>query len=113
VAWELVPFSFVVDWAFPVGTFLSSLDALLGYEDAYYSSSLLVRAEWRDVGRTQQTGNQLIANNFVGTKKMVYLKREVSSSVPIPHPPRLRDPRSLTRMANGLALLAQVFGRGR
>lgn len=113
VAWELVPFSFVVDWAYPVGNFLSSLDAMLGYGSAYYSSSLLVKVDWVTNGDTILDGNDLTKNVFTGTKKMVYLKREVSSSIPVPHPPRLKDPRSLAHMANGLALLSQVFGRRR
>lgn len=29
VAWELVPYSFVIDWILPVGDYLSSLDSLL------------------------------------------------------------------------------------
>lgn len=32
VAWELVPFSFVVDWFLPVGNFLNSFTDLVGYE---------------------------------------------------------------------------------
>lgn len=37
VAWELVPYSFVVDWFFPISTYLNQLDALAGREvtDAY------------------------------------------------------------------------------
>jgi len=30
LAWELIPYSFVVDWFIPVGDYLSSLDAFLG-----------------------------------------------------------------------------------
>lgn len=32
VAWELVPFSFVVDWFLPVGNFLNSFTDLVGYD---------------------------------------------------------------------------------
>lgn len=32
VAWELVPFSFVVDWFVPIGAFLSSLTAAIPYD---------------------------------------------------------------------------------
>lgn len=31
VAWDLVPFSFVVDWLLPVGQYLNNLDATLGF----------------------------------------------------------------------------------
>jgi hypothetical protein len=32
VAWELLPFSFVLDWFIPIGSYLSQLDASLGME---------------------------------------------------------------------------------
>ena len=35
VAWELVPFSFLVDWFLPVGDFLNSFTDLLGYSIHY------------------------------------------------------------------------------
>lgn len=40
VAWELVPFSFVVDWFIPVGKFLDSFSDLLGYRVDYAFSTL-------------------------------------------------------------------------
>lgn len=42
VAWELVPFSFVVDWFIPVGTFLNSMTDFLGLQldDASYFTIL-------------------------------------------------------------------------
>jgi hypothetical protein len=115
VAWELVPFSFVVDWMLPIGSFLNSLDAGLGYSSISYSSSLLIKAKWEDKGRNTAHPSKptwTIKNDFRGTKELTYLKREVSNSLPMPSLPSLKDPRSLGHMANGLALLSQVFGRG-
>jgi hypothetical protein len=43
VAWELVPYSFVLDWVSPVGDFLSSLSALSGVEEV--RSCLSVKTE--------------------------------------------------------------------
>jgi hypothetical protein len=39
VAWELVPYSFIVDWFIPIGEFLSAMTATLGLEivDGWYS----------------------------------------------------------------------------
>lgn len=113
IGWELVPFSFVVDWFLPIGDFISSLDATLGYATTSYSSSLLVRANWYDEGRSGTITGATITNKFKGTKRMVRLDRQVSSSVPLPTLPGFKDPRSLGHMANGLALLTQVFGRSR
>jgi hypothetical protein len=111
VAWELVPFSFVVDWFLPVGNYVESLDAMLGYTSGYYTSSLLVRANWTDNGRSGTVGIHKIFNNYSGYKKLIHLSRTAQAGVPLSKLPRFKDPRSLGHMANGLALLAQVFGR--
>jgi hypothetical protein len=111
VAWELVPFSFVVDWFLPVGNYVEQLDAMLGYTQGYYTSSLLVRADWLDIGRSGKVGSTLIRNTFEGSKKLIHLNRTAQAGVPLAKLPRFKDPRSLGHMANGLALLAQVFGR--
>lgn len=112
VAWELVPFSFVVDWFLPIGGWVESLDAMLGYEQGYYSSSLYIRAEWKEEGLTRRwPSGAKVANLFEGTKLLVEVDRDVSNGIPLPRLPRFKDPRSLGHMANGLALLSQVFGR--
>lgn len=112
VVWEKVPFSFVVDWALPIGNYLDSLDALLGYSTAFTSTSTLVKAEWVDIGLsdTFSTGGWT-RNDFSGTKRIVSLSRVAQSGVPMPAFPRIKDPFSLGHMANGLALLSQAFGR--
>jgi len=111
VGWELVPFSFVVDWFIPIGNYVESLDAMLGYTEGYYTSSLFVRAEWTDKGRSGTVGSHKVINDFYGYKKLIHLSRTAQAGVPLSKLPRFKDPRSLGHMANGLALLAQVFGR--
>lgn len=114
VAWELVPYSFVVDWAWPVGTWLESLDALLGYSKSQHSVSLLTRAEWRGRGIRVTSGNpggHYYDNQYEEYKKFVRLTRSASNGVPMPTFPRIKNPASLGHMANGLSLLASAFGR--
>lgn len=49
VAWELVPFSFVVDWFLPVGDYLDSLTATVGMSVKDISrSQKIVRSHYRD-----------------------------------------------------------------
>lgn len=107
VAWELVPFSFMADWFLPIGSFLESLDAMLGYGNAWYSESHLSRGNWKVLPKNGTNGNfDITWNCSAGTKEIVRLRRSVSNSVPLPTMPRLRDGRSLTRMANALSILA-------
>lgn len=110
IGWELVPFSFVVDWFLPIGSWLEGLDAMLGYESAYYSDSFWSECNWVDsASETKVSGSNIQEAYYNGNKRYVYLNRAASNSVPFARPPGLKDPRSLGHMANGLALLTQVF----
>lgn len=111
IAWELVPFSFVVDWAFPVGSWLESLDAYLGYSSATTSTSQLVRAEWFEEGGDYENSSWHTFGQWTGGKRVVRLVRSVANGVPLPHFPRIKDPFSFQHMANGLSLLATAFGK--
>lgn len=113
VAWELVPYSFVVDWAFPIGNWLDSCDALLGYGPAWTSVSYYNKTLWEDTGKshTWPSGKAFIKGNWLGTKERLKVTRSASSGVPLAAFPRIKDPRSLGHMANGLSLLAQAFAR--
>jgi hypothetical protein len=112
IAWEVVPYSFVVDWVLPVGTWLESLDALLGYQSAWTSITTYNLATWREWGRSKDYPNgTFVHNDFNGDRKLLEVVRGASLGVPIPAFPRFKDPWSLGHMANGLSLLAQSFGR--
>lgn len=112
VAWELVPYSFVVDWALPVGNWLDSLDAMLGYGPAWTSVTTFNESTWVGNGVSKIIDkNRYVKNEFVETRRRVKINRTASSGVPLPAFPEFKDPRSLGHMANGLSLLAQVFGR--
>lgn len=114
IAWELVPFSFVVDWALPVGSWLESLDATLGFSVQSYSESLRYKALWNTAYSKHDTrGTGFVKASFAGEKRVFYLSRRVDSDLPQVRYPSLKDPASLGHMANGLALLTQVFGRSK
>lgn len=120
IGWELVPFSFVVDWFLPIGSYLDSLDAMLGYGETWYCESkfstcttVYTPESGSFVGTLNRTAS-FSANASSMACKSVRLDRRVLQGVPLPTMPRLRDGRTLGRMANALSLLAQVFGgRGR
>jgi hypothetical protein len=110
VAWELVPFSFIVDWAWPIGDYLESLDSWIGWSnDSWTTKSWLTRAEMVVTGRSKSSPGSWISGNFTGTKNEVKLHRTVSQGRGLPHLPSLKNPASLTHMANGLSLLATAF----
>jgi len=114
ILWEKTPFSFVVDWAFPVGEWLESLDALLGFQSAYTSTSTFSVKEWKTSGSSWHgTDGSYVSSQLAGSRRIVNLVRSAQAGVPLSRFPRIKDPRSFGHMANGLALLAQAFGRKR
>lgn len=113
IAWELVPFSFVVDWAIPVGDYLSSLDAMLGWSgDQTWHSITYYQKSVHKTSFVNGSGLYNARGHFgnCGYEKL-RLQRTVGTSVPLPGRPYLKDPRSLNHVANALSLLAQAFGR--
>lgn len=117
ILWERMPYSFVVDWFLPVGAWIESFDAMLGYESGYYSSSFYAKAQWVDDyhGKVEypawMSNAGVFEQKYLGRKMVLVVDRDVSDSVPLPTMPRLKNPASLGHMANGLALLTQAFGR--
>lgn len=110
LAWELLPYSFVVDWIWPVGDWLSSLDATVGLE--FLSGSRTQRREGYGLWYADpkpENGYQLHEVSYRASSKYLSLSRSVYLTSPIPFPPPPKNPFSFTRMANALALLAQAF----
>lgn len=93
--WELIPYSFVVDWMIPVGDWLASLDSLAGVE------SLVVNRGYRITKTNTVRGNQLVEQNII-------LSRKASSGSLAT--PRLayKPSTNLKAVLNGLALLRQL-----
>lgn len=112
-AWELVPWSFVVDWTLPVGDWLSSLSATLGlaFRAGSYTYVDKVNATFEaDVRYTANYGTNYIRNNLVmyGSAKMhrVRTQRWIYSGTPFPLP-WFKSPFSTKRAINALALTQQ------
>lgn len=117
IAWELVPFSFVIDWALPIGDYLNSLDALLGFESAWYCESQMetFRVQHSLSDNSYVEGDYLFEGRRSGSgyRKYTRLVRTVSASVPLPDFPGLKNPVSAGHVANAMALLVSVFQNAR
>lgn len=114
LAWELLPFSFVADWFIPVGKFLESIDAMLGYGPSWTSTTRIERFECRHKLHSSERRNYFGSFTKWTSEGRAYsqyirLDRDAAVGVPIPNP-YIKDPRSLGHMANALSLLSQVFG---
>jgi hypothetical protein len=108
VAWELTPYSFVVDWFLPVGNFLEALTARFGVEfiGGYYGNRVVckqTRREDPDWGYR----SECIANTRQTTANRFAYTREVMTGFPVPGL-YFKDPFSSTHLLNALALVRQL-----
>lgn len=105
IAWELVPFSFVVDWFLPIGKFLSSLTDFVGLNvtDSF-------NTWYGTVDRDVHHWNKVFSHeyDFVRKDRRADLKRLLS----LPSPPELSSRFTgfySVRGANAIALLCSVL----
>jgi hypothetical protein len=116
LAWELVPYSFVIDWFTPIGDWLSSLDAAQGFK--FYSGSITSREE--EVTTLDNVlclagtrdGLNYTNSRYQASRRRFHVQREVLTSSPLPGFPGYKNPLSLAHAANGLALLTQALRPG-
>lgn len=99
-AWELLPFSFVVDWALPIGTYLGNLTSTVGYQTTVGS----VTSGSRYISRGQDPDSPATAEqSFRATTRSI----TAFPDVPLP---AFQNPFSPTRALNALAILHQIVG---
>jgi len=99
VAWELVPFSFVVDWFIPVGNVLQSLTATAGLDFANGYTSTRHQTDFKVV---REGGGQLVITYFS-------FERFAHGSFQLPELYGARNPFSTAHGLNALALLRQMM----
>lgn len=103
IAWELVPFSFVVDWFLPIGTWLQALTATVGmtFIKGHVSMSSKTTRQMIPVSNDRYN----LGHYAKGTVEQ-YI-REPLNSFPVPLP-YLKNPLSQSHVASGLALLYKL-----
>jgi hypothetical protein len=94
VAWELLPYSFVIDWLIPIGNWLNSLDAAIGVESAY--GTLSTKTKITSVAST---------GSFY---RLTSHSRGMLPSLPGPVLPRYTPSINSIRVLNALGLLSQM-----
>lgn len=114
LAWEVLPFSFVVDWFIPIGSYLEALTSFQGLSFVDGCEVRFTRCRdsydchWSGVdggagsGWTQEAGS-------LDQMAIVY-DRLALAGFPSMTRPVFKNPLSLGHIANGLALMQQAFG---
>ncbi len=108
LAWELLPYSFVADWFVPVGAYLQTLDADVGYD--FLGGSKTVRKETRVFNVRQTREGSVLGSLWYweysqGERYSKTVVRTVYASAPSGAKPHFKNPLSLHHMANALSLL--------
>lgn len=108
IGWEVIPYSFVVDWMFSIGDYLSSLDALRAVETMRVSTVIKENYFHNTKLKYVNTYGVTYSNH---PKQYIFESHEriVGSSIPLPGRPTWRPSRSYKAVINGLALLWQSF----
>lgn len=112
VAWELVPFSFVLDWFLPIGDYLS-----LRAESSRLTGKWITSTKTYKHSQFQSAGNCVITDPTTARStyhRLITFTRSVSGTppkMPLPRIKPLTESFSVKRIFSGLALLTQVFGK--
>jgi hypothetical protein len=105
-AWELIPFSFVVDWAFPIGDWLGALDAMTGVNSTI--GTVTTKREYRHDYIGDPAPYIMEKDAFMTFKSH---SRDVIHDIPTPPFPKYEPSDSFRNVAQGLSLLT-VIHRG-
>lgn len=110
LAWETLPYSFVVDQVIAMGDYLSAWDATLGtaFESGAESSkAIMARGTYASNGN----GSWQYVGYGTSLHRVTVMRRVNMGGWPYPVFPELKNPVNLYNMLTGIALLKQVFGR--
>lgn len=113
IAWELTPWSFVVDWFYDIGGYLRDLETSIAFgsyfQDGFVSTladiSLEINATRIPVPGTKNSGTYC-----AGARDTIF-DRTLLGSLPAPPKPRFTPDLSSGRLLNAAALLSQFLRR--
>lgn len=112
LVWELIPYSFCVDWFFTAGSYFESLSALDGLSLVSGSTTttvhdeLWIESRFHDIPTYGWPG---YVRRSVGNTHLVKRTKNRQLSIPNRPLPRFKNPLSTSHMLSALALLQNVF----
>lgn len=115
-AWELVPWSFVVDWAVDIGGYIRNVENGFLYHTAFQSGyvtySAKCTAEASIYGRTSDGPGRTTVYRGASSGSFARKSRSPMSEAPFPVLPRIDLKMGTDRLLNAAALLAQALSGG-
>lgn len=116
IAWEMMPFSFIVDWVLPLGDYFNNFDATLGLtlRDGYETVKTITTQTIHSSERSK-LGQTWIAWDVSASKKRTTVNRAKMQGFPnaLLNFPNVKNPCSVEHLQNAFALLAQAGSKYR
>lgn len=111
IAWEVVPYSFVVDWFLPIGSYLSTWGIIPSLKGRFITTERI----GQKAGNWSYTPIGAAGHQRDGTTKVELwfnMNRTVSSSLSVPLPTFNSIPKALSpkRLLNAVSLIHQLLG---
>jgi hypothetical protein len=111
VAWELLPYSFVIDWFIPIGNYLEQINTIPKLSGKYVKS---VKRTWDGIYEQRNPTGTGAINAHRGAKcitRRIQITRTVSSSLSVPFPSFKSVDQALSpgHIWNAIALAHQRF----
>ena len=111
-AWELVPYSFVVDWFVPIGDFINQYASTDGLVFISGTESLSVNYTAQLESKVRLSGNSTWVDlNRLITEETFYYERKVLNRTPFASYPPFMGNASIRRFFSGLSLITTRIKR--
>lgn len=107
-AWELIPFSFVVDWGIPIGQWLEDLDMLTKVQCVKGTQSRKIRKVVYFKIRVKRQSGAWYTNASLGKTSYKSHERWLISSLPVPKLPKWSPSSTYHRVYRAVSLLISV-----
>jgi hypothetical protein len=112
IAWELIPFSFVADWFFDLGSMLRATETALLYNSRFKGGyvSELYRVELDGfVDFYQPPSGDCLLNKVGSYRDDIQFQRTILSSYPLPRKPSVKVALGTERLLSAASLLRQML----
>lgn len=112
IAWELMPFSFVVDWMYNIGGYLRNMETMILYSRKFNSGyrTILTAGELTiNSVRTSLPGFTYVGDSFAGEASILIIERIALGAYPAPRYPTFLARLGSSRLTSAAALLSQFL----
>jgi len=115
LAWELLPYSFVIDWFYPVANYLKALEVhseftISSVARTRFTLFNFLASESYDYTK-EFFGKWIVVGGFTGSGWKLWYDRDILPTLPSALPPEFKNPVSVTHAMNAIALLTTALSR--